>query len=82
MLSRQMNFVFCWLLYITLVESKKSTTQKPDLKVCIPAEKKKQSLQGSLELNVDFINCNFADHPLDSNLYFFSINGHVVTYLF
>ena len=58
MLSRQMNFVFCWLLYITLVESKKSTTQKPDLKVCIPAGKKKQSLQRGLELDVDFINCN------------------------
>ena len=61
MLSRQMNFVFCWLLYMTLVESKKSTTQKPDLKVCIPAGKKEQSLQRSLEIDMDFYKCNFDE---------------------
>ena len=58
MISKKMNFAFCLLLYMTMIESKKSTKQNPDLKVCVPAGKKKQSLQRSLELNVDFINCN------------------------
>ena len=61
MFSKQINFLFCWLLYITIVESKKSTTQKPDVKECIPLDKEKQSVQRSLEIDIDFYKCNFDE---------------------